>query len=135
MAPRSRAQDGGNLMAQAIEHAVQVDIDHPAPGGRVQFSRRALVATDTGVVDGKMKVAERIDRAGHGSLDLIDACHVGHVGHGVAALGVDEAGDALRIVGADIGDDYIQAVACKQPGNGLANARPCTGDQGYAARE
>lgn len=58
-----------------------------------------------------------------------------HVGHGVAALGVDEAGDALRIVGADIGDDDIQAVACKQPGNGLANARPCTGDQGYAARE
>ena len=41
--------------------------------------------------------------------------HVGHVGHGVAALGADEAGDALRIVGADIGDDDIQAVACKQP--------------------
>jgi hypothetical protein len=78
-------------MAQAIEHAVQVDIDYPAPGGRVQFPHWALVATDTGVVDRKMKAAERIDRAGHSSLDVIDACHVGHVGHGVAAIGVDEA--------------------------------------------
>ena len=76
-----------------------------------------------------MKVAKRIDRAGHGSLDLIDACHVGHIGHGVAALGVDETGDALRIVGADIRDDDTQAVARKKSRDGLANAGSCTGDQ------
>jgi hypothetical protein len=44
-------------------------------------------------------------------------------------------GDALRIVGADIRDDDTQAVARKKPGDGLANAGSCTGDQGYAARK
>jgi hypothetical protein len=53
----------------------------------------------------------------------------------VAALGVDETGDALRIVGADVRDHDIQTVARKKPGDALANAGSCTGDQGYAARE
>lgn len=122
-------------MAQAIEHAVQVDIDYPAPGGRIQFPHWALVATDTGVVDRKMKAAEHIDCAGHSSLNVIDACHVGHIGHGLAAIGADELGDALRIVGADIRDDDTQAVARKKSRDGLTNAGSCTGDQGYAARE
>jgi hypothetical protein len=123
--------------------ALEVDVDDRVPFllGHVHDHP---VPQDPGVVHQHVQVAERVDRGLDEALGPFPVGHVVHVGHALAAHGLDLVDHLLRRrpvvagpvdVAAEVVDHDLGALGGEEQRVLAAEATSCTGDDGNAAVE
>ena len=101
----ARGQDLGNLVFQAVEDAVEVDVDDLLPVGDLQVRNVLLRADDAGVVEGQVQCAVGLLGEGDGRLCVLGVGDIRLEGGGRAAGLGDLLGDLLRGFEVDVGQD------------------------------
>jgi len=134
MAAFAVGADMGQKTFDAVEHAHQVDIDHPTP-----IIQRDVVdaaaGSDTGIVADHMHIPEGVEC----SLGCaLDACRVGYIADGAADVGGDflQAFDGgLQRIRLDIGQHHLHAGSSKRPAERQSDACGSAGHKGCLARK
>ena len=118
----------------AVEHAHQVDVDHPSP-----IIQRDVVdaaaGSDTGIVAHHMHMPERVEC---GLRRALDACGVGDIADGAANVRGDflQAFDrGLQRIRLDIGQHHFHAGLGKRPAERKSDACGSAGHKGRLAGE
>jgi phosphoglycolate phosphatase len=118
--------------SDAVQHAHQIDVEHPAPVvERDQVD--AAAGGDAGIVADDMDIAERVERGFRGALD---ACGIGDVADGAADIRPDrlQAFDGgLQRFGFDIGEHHFHAVLRKRLAERQSDTGGATGHKSRLA--
>ena len=114
---------------RALGHHVVLEV--PVVLGRLE---QRLGDRQAGVVDDEVDAAERQHRLGERGADLLGIGDVDGDRHGDVAV-ADLGRDPLGRLGVDVGDDDARSLGGEAVGDGPADARAGTGDEGDPRRQ
>ena len=120
----------GNLIAHAIEDAIEIDVDDFAPAFDAVGAGGVLLPADAGVVDRHIQAAEGFHGVGHHFLHRDRVGHVRVQVDGVAACLFDSRGGFLTQFIVHVHHRHFGAAARKGQRAGFADPRGAAGDQG-----
>ena len=111
-------QDGGH----AVEHAVEVDRQHPGELGGAVVLGEVLAAFDAGVVEEPVDAPEALDGGVDVALDVVDLRDVGDDGEHLHVRGDlgDEAGGLVHRGGIEVDEHEVGALGGQPLGGGAA---------------
>ena len=128
----ARRAHRADLLAQAQEHAVEVDAHDPAPVVERVIADGGMRAADAGVVDRAVEASELLD---HGGDHLGHRALLGDVGLDGTGVTADLRRHALGRLPGDVDDRHPGATGGRPMGARLADARAGSGDQDDLAVE
>jgi hypothetical protein len=120
---RAGLQHRRDLIAHAIENAVEIDVDDTLPFREVRLAGRRRGAPDAGVVDGVVKGSVRGQRVADHSFRVLRSRGVLLHGIGDAARIPDLGGYPLRTFDVDVRENDPPASLCQCLPDRLAEAR------------
>src|SRR5579859_1718465 len=122
------AEEQGEHRGNAVERALDVDVDHRVPFLGVGLGHGAD-GHDAGIVEEHVELAEVNDDRVHHRLDLRLVGYVEQIGLGLAALRGDFGDDGVELVLAPRGDRHLRALGGEMARCLGADAGAATGDE------
>ncbi len=124
-----------DFVAQAVEDAVEVDVDDLVPAIERILAGGRGGAADAGIVHREVEPAIGAGGEGDHGFDLVGLGDVDGEGGRGAAGGDQRIGGGLGRIGVEIGDHDLGATGRERLDDGLADAGSATGDDRHLTRE